>query len=212
MSGPALGPPRVGPEFSSVFRTGPVAAAVNHLLRGAAWARTRLAPHTGKTVRFNLTPFSVAFTILPSGEVAAADSERPHDACFTLEPGVALRIAAAEASALQQARVDGDAVLAHDVLHIAQNLRWDVEEDLSHVFGDIVAHRIVTTGRAFHRWQLDTLDHLARSAVAYWTEEQPLIAAKPDIERFNRAVDTLRDDVARLEKRIERLAPVDGKL
>ena len=36
-----------------------------------------------------------------------------------------------------------------------------------------------------------------------WTEERPLIAAARDLGEFNRDVDTLRDDVARLEKRIE---------
>jgi ubiquinone biosynthesis protein UbiJ len=45
---------------------------------------------------------------------------------------------------------------------------------------------------------------------AYWTEEQPLVAAKPDVERFVREVDTLRDDVARLEKRIEQLLKQDA--
>ena len=46
-----------------------------------------------------------------------------------------------------------------------------------------------------------------RSFAEYWTEEQPLIAGARDIEAFNRAVDQLRDDAARLEKRIERFEP-----
>jgi ubiquinone biosynthesis accessory factor UbiJ len=40
---------------------------------------------------------------------------------------------------------------------------------------------------------------------AYWTDEQPLIANKQDVERFVCEVDTLRDDVARLEKRLEQM-------
>ena len=48
-------------------------------------------------------------------------------------------------------------------------------------------------------------EHRARSFAEYWTEEQPLIAGARDLEEFNRAVDQLRDDAARLEKRIERL-------
>ena len=79
--------------------------------------------------------------------------------------------------------------------------RSDVEEDLSRVFGDIAAHRIVQAGNELKRWQRETADSIARSAVAYWTEEQPLIAAR-DIERFVREVDALRDDVARLEQHI----------
>jgi ubiquinone biosynthesis protein UbiJ len=96
-------------------------------------------------------------------------------------------------------------VLARDVLFVAQNLRWDVEEDLSRVFGDIIAHRLAGAGAAFLRWQRDSVENLARQATAYWTEEQALIASKQDIEHFGRAVDVLRDDVARFEKRLELL-------
>ena len=38
------------------------------------------------------------------------------------------------------------------------------------------------------------------------TEEQPLIAGARDLEQFSRAVDQLRDDTARLEKRLENLS------
>ena len=95
--------------------------------------------------------------------------------------------------------------LARDILAVAQNLRWDYEEDLSRVFGDILAHRIGDTGRALAQWQRDSFDSLTRQTAAYWTEERPLIAARPQIEQFSRDVDTLRDDTARVEKRVEQL-------
>lgn len=204
MSGPASAAPSAGPGPASAFRT-PVAIAVNHLLKSAAWAGERLRPHAGKTVRFNLAPFSAALTILPSGEVADAAAGSADDICLTLTPGIALRVLAAADNAWQQARVDGDTALARDILYVAQNLRWDVEEDLSRLFGDIAAHRMVQAGNDFRRWQRATADSLARSAAAYWTEEQPLIATREDVERFVHDVDALRDDVARIEKRIEQL-------
>jgi len=97
---------------------------------------------------------------------------------------------------------EGDTALAREILAIAQNLKWDIEEDLSRVFGDIAAHRMVEAGARLRRWQIDTFDSIARSAVAYWTEEQPLIASRQDIDQFLRDVDALRDDVARVEQRI----------
>jgi ubiquinone biosynthesis protein UbiJ len=39
----------------------------------------------------------------------------------------------------------------------------------------------------------------------YWQEENPLIAKKRHVENFVEEVDHLRDDVDRLEKRIEKL-------
>jgi ubiquinone biosynthesis protein UbiJ len=62
------------------------------------------------------------------------------------------------------------------------------------------------TGRAFQRWGGQATENTARAFAEYWTEEQPLIAGSRDLEGFGRAVDQLRDDAARLEKRIEQLA------
>ncbi len=202
MSGPAGAEARAGPGFAGAFEP-PVARAINHLLQGAAWARERLRPHAGKSACFNLAPFSIALTILPSGEVADAGAGNVRDVCFTLTLAVALRVLAGDAGAWQEARVEGDTSLARDILHLAQNLRWDVEEDLSRVVGDIAAHRMVRAGNHFHRWQRETAHNLARSAAVYWTDEQPLLASKTDVERFVREVDALRDDVARFDKRIE---------
>jgi ubiquinone biosynthesis protein UbiJ len=39
----------------------------------------------------------------------------------------------------------------------------------------------------------------------YWQEENPLIAKKRHVVAFVKDVDQLRDDVERLEKRIEKL-------
>ena len=195
------------PEAGAAARAGlietPLAAAVNHLLRSASWARAQLKPHSGKAVRFEVAPLSATLQILDSGEVAAASTEAV--ACFRMSPLLALRVAAADPSAWREVEASGDMSLARDILAVAQNLRWDYEEDLSRVFGDILAHRICDTGRALAQWQRDSFDSLTRQTAAYWTEERPLIAARPQIEQFSRDVDTLRDDTARVEKRVEQL-------
>ena len=143
--------------------------------------------------------------ITEAGEMAAVPAAVP-DVTLRLTPGVMLRLAARDASAWNNIAVEGDPQLAAALNHVARNLRWDVEEDLSRVFGDIAAHRMVQTGRKLDTWGRQGADNLARSFAEYWTEEQPLIAARADIEQFNLEVDALRDDVARLEKRIEHLS------
>ncbi len=198
---------RAGPDFS--LRP-PTAAALNHLLKSASWARERLRPFAGRIARFEMAPFTVAYTILDSGEVADSPAHGAPDASFTLTPGIALRMLTGDSAAWQNVTVTGDGALAREILYIAQNLRWDVEEDLSLVVGDIAAHRMVAAARGLRRWQRDSAANFTRSLAAYWTEEQPLVASKRDIEHFVRAVDTLRDDVARLEKRIERLLKKDA--
>ena len=90
--------------------------------------------------------------------------------------------------------------------YLFRHLSWDFEEDLSGVFGDIVAHRLASAGKAFVAWQRDAALRLAESLAEYWTEEQPLLARPTDVESFCRDVDALRDDVARLEKRVAYLS------
>jgi ubiquinone biosynthesis accessory factor UbiJ len=189
----------------------PTAAALNHLLKSASWARERLRPFAGKVVRFELVPFTVAYTLLETGEVADAAAAATPDASFTLIPGIALRMLGGDSDAWQKVAVAGDGALAREILYIAQNLKWDVEEDLSRVFGDVAAHRMVSAANELRRWQRDSARSFTRAMAAYWTEEQPLVASKPDIERFVREVDGLRDDVARLEKRIEQLMQKDAR-
>jgi ubiquinone biosynthesis protein UbiJ len=180
-------------------------AFVNHLLRGAGWARDELKRFAGKTARFEVVPFVFSLTVLESGEVAPATAEVIPAATIRLTPGLMLRLSARDESAWREVDIAGDTEFASAIHQVARNLRWDVEEDLSRVFGDIAAHRMAESGRTFRRWGEQAVENTGRSFAEYWTEEQPLIAATRDIEEFNRAVDHLRDDVARVEKRIEAL-------
>ena len=179
------------------------AAVVNHLLRGAAWARSELSAHAGKTARFELPPAGFSLTVLDSGAVSAAVADAVAAVTLRLTPGLMLRLAARDESAWKEVDAAGDTDFAATINQLARDLRWDFEEDLSRVFGDIAAHRMAETGRAFQRWGSQSVEGVARSFTEYWTEEQPLIVSARELEEFNRDVDTLRDDATRLEKRVE---------
>lgn len=182
-----------------------ISAPINHVLRANSWALERLRPHAGRVACFDNGPFSVMMEVTASGEIADAARDATPDVTVRATPGLTLRIVARDAAAWSEARVEGDAAFAAAIHHVISNLRWDVEEDLSRVVGDIAAHRIVTTGRKLDQWGRQSADNLARSFTEYWTEEQPLIAGKHEVEAFVRDVDVLRDDLARVEKRVERL-------
>ena len=182
------------------------AAAINHLLRSASWARDALSGHAGKTARFEVFPLVAELTVLDSGEVAPAGANAAPAATVKLAPGLLLRLAARDESAWREIDIAGDTDFASAIHHVTRNLRWDVEEDLSRVFGDVAAHRMTQTGRTLRRWGEQAVENTGRAFAEYWTEEQPLIAGARDLEEFGRAVDQLRDDAARLEKRIEQLS------
>jgi ubiquinone biosynthesis protein UbiJ len=56
------------------------------------------------------------------------------------------------------------------------------------------------------QWPLHAAGRVAGAISTYFTEEQASLLKRLDHEYFTAAVTRLRDDVARLEQRVERLA------
>jgi len=183
-----------------------VADTANHLLAQADWARGRLKPHAGKRVRLVAPPFAVQFAIDADGLLVAADTQAHPDAILSLTSAVLPFWLIDRPAAWREARVEGDAELASAVGFVASNLRWDFEEDLSRVFGDVLAHRIGETLRAARRWQRATAQAAAASVAEYLTEERGILPTRLRIEDFLHQVDELRDAVERLDKRLDRIA------
>ena len=138
-----------------------------------------------------------------SGAVPDTD---PHDLLVALQPGALPLLAMRDPRALSDVRIAGNAELAATVQALFRELRWDPEEDLSRVVGDAAAHQIARGARAFADANRDAALRLGQNLAEYWTEENPLLARPADVAAFCADVDRLRDDVARLEKRLELLA------
>ena len=101
--------------------------------------------------------------------------------------------------------VEGDSRLAAELLVLARHLRWDAEEELSRFVGDVAAHRAVEAARAFGAWHLDAARRLAGALADYAVDEQRLLTPRASLEQLAQSVASLRDAIARLEKRVERL-------
>lgn len=181
------------------------ARAVNHVLRTSPLAMQRLSPHAGRTVHIDLGPLRAALTVQTTGEVTAAAAGAGADVTLRIPAALMPRLAAREPKAFEEVAVAGDEALGRDIVFVAANLGWDVEEDLSKLVGDIAAHRAVGAVRAFHHWSRDAAMRLAQGAAEYWTEESPLIASRVKVTSFGDEVSQLRDAVDRLAERISRL-------
>ena len=92
-----------------------------------------------------------------------------------------------------------------EIFYLSRHLRWDAAEDLSRLTGDIAAERIVQLAKAGQQRVRDTALNLSQALAEYWTEEQPLLAKPTQVREFIGAASTLQDDVAQLEKRVEKL-------
>jgi ubiquinone biosynthesis accessory factor UbiJ len=178
---------------------------LNRLLAAEPWARQRLAPFAGETVALRAPPLpTLRVRILQEGTLEASDAEP--GLSMTLTPGILAALARGEEHALRSVEVHGNAKLAAEILVLARHLRWDAEEELSRVIGDVAAHRLAEAGRTFVAWHLDAAQRLAAAFADYASEEKQLLARRGDLEAFGESVARLRDAVARLDKRIDRLA------
>ena len=184
----------------------PAVAALNHLLSGQGWARERLRAFAGKRVVFRLMPLpDLRLLILDSGLVDTASSGAPADLTVTVQPGAVPHLLARDEAAMAQVDLAGPVDLASTVQFLFRELAWDAEEDLSKIFGDILARRMVGTARDLLAWQKDAAWRLAQNLAEYLTEERPLLAHAQDAVSLRRSLDALNEDCARLERRLERL-------
>ncbi|MEK7437727.1 MAG: SCP2 sterol-binding domain-containing protein [Pseudomonadota bacterium] len=185
----------------------PGIVALNHLLGAEAWAREKLKPYAGQCVEFRSPPLpALRLDILDTGLLRAALKDAAPDMVVSIGAAALPASLRGEDALMREIGIEGNADLASTVQHLFRHLRWDIAEDLSKVFGDVLAQRMVTESRHFAAWNREAAEKLAQNFAEYWTEEQPLLARPAEVRQFLADADQLRDDLARLEKRIETLA------
>jgi ubiquinone biosynthesis accessory factor UbiJ len=103
------------------------------------------------------------------------------------------------------ARIAGDAEVAHKFRELTLLLRPDLEEELSLVLGDVPAHHIGRLARAAFGWSQRAATTTVRNLAEYLGHEQRDLVPRNEAEQFLRGVDGLREDVDRLAARIDLL-------
>lgn len=179
---------------------------LQHVMSQNSWAAPLLQPFAGQSIRFEIPPIAANLTILEDGSMAMSGESPSIDASVKIPFLVALRMLANDEQASQAVHIEGNTELVVVVTKVLRNMSWQVEEDLSNVVGDVAAHQISNLARQTAAGIKAQSLNLAQMASEYWQEENPLLAKKVHIERFNEAVNTLREDVDRLEKRLDKLA------
>jgi ubiquinone biosynthesis protein UbiJ len=182
--------------------TAAAVSVLNRMLARESWARDRLAPFAGRTARFEAPPFALALKVAEGGEFV--DAQRADPVVTVGLDLAALPLALGDPqAALRNVSLKGDAEFAQALAFVLQNLRPEPEEELSRFIGDAAAQRIVGLLRlsASHWRQL--AERMLDSSAHYLVTENPMLVGRAEVDEFNAAVASLRDDVARLEKRVE---------
>lgn len=179
----------------------PSVLALNHLLAGAAWARSRLQPFAGRRARIELGGLALVLAVSDEGYFDAADGDDA-DVCFSLPPGAPLLALKGIEAVIQEAHVSGPADFAEALGFVLRNLKWDGEEDLSRLVGDVLAHRLARTARAFLDWQRRAAGNAADNVVEYLREEKGVLPRGEEVGQWKDQVARLSADLDRLEARV----------
>ncbi len=178
---------------------------LQHLISQNSWANAMLQPFAGKSVQFTIASMSSTLVILENGSLAIAGETNIPDATVTMSLSIALRLMAKDEAAKRLISIEGDTHFAAELAKVFANMRWDYEDDLSKLVGDIPANKMGTLARDAAKSVKETSVNLAEMLSEYWQEEKPMIAKMRHVETFISQVDTLRADVDRLDKKLLKL-------
>lgn len=99
----------------------------------------------------------------------------------------------------------GDAHIAQQFQRLLRYARPDIEEELSTLLGDAAAQHLGDFARKARAWGIDARETMRQNISEYLQEESRAVPSQHEVEMFRRDVNTLRDDVARFEARLNRL-------
>lgn len=181
-----------------------ITAGLNRVFTQTPGAADALSRHAGKTIALDWIVSRLTLRIDTDGALHMEATAAP-DAVIFVSPGLIAQLPFKGKAAFREARTEGDAELLSAFNDAFSQINLDAEAELASVFGPIAGFRLAEAGRTFSQWVGQAATGTARSLAEYAVEESPMLASKIDVARFNHDVDTLRDDVVRLEARLSRL-------
>jgi ubiquinone biosynthesis accessory factor UbiJ len=121
---------------------------LNHVLGQEAQAQDRLRRQKGKCVRVQWGDFHLTLAPTPAGLLERVSPNTAPDLAVTVSQTSPLSLAQTVLAGDKPAvDIRGDVQLAAEVAWLVDNLRWDLEEDLSRLVGDGPAHALARMGR-----------------------------------------------------------------
>ncbi|MRD46235.1 hypothetical protein [Caenimonas koreensis] len=154
-----------------------IVLVVNHVLMQESEATSRLAKQAGRVVEARWRVFTMRLAITPAGLFDIASAAVAPDLTLTLTEESPWGLAqAALRGDKPPVRIAGDVQFAAEINWLVENVRWDLEEDLSRVIGDAPAHAI---GEAARRATQALRQFVARSPGAP-DKPGPVTVATPE--------------------------------
>jgi ubiquinone biosynthesis accessory factor UbiJ len=142
-SGPEAAPRFAPPEWITSEIRGRIVLLLNHVLMQEPEATSRLARQKGRVVLINWRFIDFKLIATPAGLLDVAPVDATPDLTLALTQESPLDIAMALLKGDKPTvRIEGDVQLAAEVNWLAEHVRWDIEDDLSRIVGDVPARTL----------------------------------------------------------------------
>jgi len=194
----------------------PLAALLNRQIKAHTPARALCADLEERVIAVRVRDTSLAmFVVVAAGEIHLA-SEYGDDPDVVIT-GSLLALAKLSGSDSNAAIHDGaieltgDAGIAQKFQKLLRYGRPDVEEELSAVVGDAIAHTVAEMARGVAGWGREARSTMRQNVGEYLQEESHSVPSRYEVNSFRNDVESLRDDVARFEARLRHLDVMRGK-
>jgi len=198
--------------LEALFR--PLTALVNRQIKTTTPARELCAELDGKVmaVRVKDTGLAMYFCVCPDEIALFGDYDGEPDVAITGSILTLVRLAGASGEdAIRDGSLEliGDAEVAQAFQKLLGYGKPDIEEELSGVIGDVAAHRLGEVARSVSSWGREAGATLRQNITEFLQEERRDVPSRYEVEAFTRKIDELRDDVARVEARLNHLEHED---
>ncbi len=185
-------------------------AALNHLLQSNDWARLRLAYYAGRQALVSMPPFHIGFVVTSEGSVELVTDPIP-DVTITMPTDTPFRFPVSFDRLMGGAIVEGNAELATELSFVFRHLRWDATEDLSRIFGDIAAQRIMQLATGAVSWQQQATSNFFGNLNEYLAFERQILLSRAEFEIFSFDLSQLENSLSRLEQRANRFGNMPSR-
>jgi len=183
---------------------------INQALRLDPTSLHALNTFAGKIIRIEISGIDFNFTLFPDnqGIIILNEYEGEVDVRIKGAPFTLLRLLLqhdATFSNTPDVTVSGDMNIAQELLLMLKGLDIDWEEQIAQWLGEVPAHKLGTLFRESQNYTTERLNALQNHTSEYLQEKVHHLPSRAEIEPFFKSVETLRDDVERLEQRVQRL-------
>lgn len=179
-------------------------ALLNHLLQQNKELKHAMCAYQGRVFSLQTPLLGATMLIAHDGFVDSTDEE-PEVTVRFLDSAL-VKMAQQQSPGVGDVVITGDHGLGMALLPILGEIRYYPGQDVARVLGDGLAGGLMSRVEGLKKQLLQGKSRLAEQVQDYAYEANAPIVAKADFDVWSDAVDELRDDAARLEARLNKLA------